>query len=1104
MSIVIDNITYNIEDEEVDEIEYLEILTVDEIIKDNPNFIAFSREEIFNELYDFFKDSNKADGVADLFFRDKAQNIKNFVFVTSAQKKTFECMEENMQELVDEMKRLSKQENEVRQKEKNKFFFALKYDDNKLIRLKPHMKTTVKIDDGVGSGAYYPVYADDDTNLPVVAAYYKQPGSAPADKLYHKILEHMKKPIVFNYADSDGYADVGKLIKAVKPKMKTILENLAVKDDEEVDDRDLDHNDLNAFLMRFDTSLDDISTQDNELLRVHLEGILKEKEDEIKYGKYKIKEVSVSNDKIKFFDQIGKKGLVQLLDITDKMKQDYTLLVERLEEEKMNINAPPLLYNNVNDMIRAVINNDVQLEDILENLKANRDVLVINHAINTIKGLTSNDVEGISGMLDHLTQKFERLKAAINPVFKFQFIDFYHDVKEVKEAGDYSQYEGVPDVYRNNGNYEGMQSLAADDDMPDEETMFENIAQINVGNLEKYWLSIKYRDAVGFTEMLKDVLPVVQSVSQDAKLGVNYERLCDELFKHFRGIASKYDMLQAILAKADIKLADDFVRDLVKISPVVALNASQTSALMTDDLVVYVQQCNRQYCNILYDMLCVGLCWWCLQIQEDIINDKLVYDENSLQVRYYDLWSVNGLPLRDSKAGVLVYIATIFGDVLEETGYDFLLGNGPVLNKLIKTVGNEYQDVVDGLREQSKHIESKRMVKGKQTYDSLAETFRKKDKNSLLQNYIDALVYYPSYKYKAIHKVLLGCCTQQIGLEFESFSDMKNRKDLVAGKKQLQKKMGLKRYSLYTPKKVVEDQGDEEDEEFEGEEFEVPERPPALEANKGVLEGWLESMVEVESPLLPEDHIYTFMTSTKQAITFSKSYVQLFCKTAGYKPNELQALLDNNEINFQSVMLMLCTIYQKYPKNNEIEERLLKNAINTIKDCLKHWKSLIKFSTEYIIQDIKNLQMYVLCRAICLPSNPDISKNILQLSVQAGNSFLATLCKTVYTSLLKHLRMAAMPDEITNQLFISSIREQNKVKQLALMNTKTADERGLMQQIKKIGLQYDDKYNDEQQNEVFNINDQYVGEGERDDDFVLGNQDEYGDDNEDDYGFIYS
>jgi hypothetical protein len=1098
MSIVIDNITYNIEDEDLDEIEYLEILTMEEIIKDNPNFIAFSREEIFNELYDFFKNSNKADAIADLFFKDKAQNIQNIVFLTNAQKKTYPCEDENMQNLIDDINRLSKLQYEVAQKEKNKYHFALKYDDTDAMRLKPHMKTTVKLQD-----AYYPLYAEDETNIPVTGAYYKQRWSSTIDKLYHKIGERLKKPIEFNYADSDAYKNVDKLVKDIRPKMKTIIENLDMNDFE---DEDLDYNDLNALLMRFDTSLDETNTADFEILRVHLEPILQEKAHEIKYAKYKIKELTVSNDKIEFFNQINK-GFMQLLNIPEKMKEDYSILVQKLEEDRMNINAPPLLYNNMNDMIHAVINKDIELEDVIENIRANREVLIINHAMNTLKGLTTNDVESIAGMLEYMTDKFKSLQGAINPVFKFQFIDFYHDIKEVKEANDYSQYEGIPDVYKNDGNYEGMavNDIVDDMDYAQDGGAAGVIGAAGVTGLDKYWLSIKYRDAIGFVEALQVVLPIIDAVSKEARLLMNHERLCDELFKHFSGISSKYDLMQIIMNKAGMPFTDDYVRDIVKISPAIALSNVESSVLMTNDIVEHVQNCNRQYSAILFDMLCIGLCWWSLQVQDEIINDTLIYDDNSLQVRYYNMWSVNGLPLKDSKQGVLVYISSIFVDILADTEYAFLTTGTNVQNKLMKMIQNEYKDVLDALREQSKNIESKRMLKGKQTFEVLKDTFKNKDKNSLLQNYINALIFYPSYKYKSLHKFLLGCCLQQVGKNFEPYNDIKARNDLQSAKNIFAKKLMTqnKQYALYVPQQIHKknEKGDEEsDVEDEANAFELPDVPDNIEINDDIVNTWLEGMIEVENRLLIEDHIYDLMKSTKPAMNWSQSYIKIFCKTAGVKSQDLENLLLQDDVNFKSIFLMLCKIWKQYPASTTEESNLLSSAISTVQDMMKHSKSLVKYVDEYNARDIQNIFTYIVCRAICLPCNVDLQKgNVLQASVNVSNGFISNLMKIVHASLMKHLRASIMPDEKTNADFINKIRENSKNKILQMMNMQTEDQRNITTALKKIGLKYQ-----EEENEMnnYNINNEY-NEFERDDDIIMQDQEDY-DGDADDYGFIYS
>ena len=42
-------------DEELEDIEYTEILSFEEMSRLNPSFIAMDKEEIYNNLYSFFK-----------------------------------------------------------------------------------------------------------------------------------------------------------------------------------------------------------------------------------------------------------------------------------------------------------------------------------------------------------------------------------------------------------------------------------------------------------------------------------------------------------------------------------------------------------------------------------------------------------------------------------------------------------------------------------------------------------------------------------------------------------------------------------------------------------------------------------------------------------------------------------------------------------------------------------------------------------------------------------------------------------------------------------------------------------------------------------------
>jgi len=81
-------------DEELDDIEYAEILSFEEMSKINPSFIALDREEIYNHLYIFFKNKKKADLLRSLFYEilanresndGKIKDFTNYIFAAEGE-----------------------------------------------------------------------------------------------------------------------------------------------------------------------------------------------------------------------------------------------------------------------------------------------------------------------------------------------------------------------------------------------------------------------------------------------------------------------------------------------------------------------------------------------------------------------------------------------------------------------------------------------------------------------------------------------------------------------------------------------------------------------------------------------------------------------------------------------------------------------------------------------------------------------------------------------------------------------------------------------------------------------------------------------------------
>ena len=154
MSVNIDDIEYNYEDEELDNIEYLEIMSLDDIIKDNPSFIALSRKDIKDSLFELFVNNKKADDITNLFYnilndiednRGKLKNYDNYIFNAEVEKidSSYDTIDKNDALNFNNLKKKSVLNHDIA---KDKYFFCIKYNnDSTKLRLKPTSKINITI-----------------------------------------------------------------------------------------------------------------------------------------------------------------------------------------------------------------------------------------------------------------------------------------------------------------------------------------------------------------------------------------------------------------------------------------------------------------------------------------------------------------------------------------------------------------------------------------------------------------------------------------------------------------------------------------------------------------------------------------------------------------------------------------------------------------------------------------------------------------------------------------------------------------------------------------------------------------------------------------------
>ena len=117
-------------DEDIPEIEYYELVSMEELVKVNPNFIAFSKEEIYNEIFNFVKNKFKTENFVKLFYeiinRNKP-NVNNFIVISDADRGNFE--EDDIAAFISNLKKNDKiADINLALKSKNKLWFPLNYN----------------------------------------------------------------------------------------------------------------------------------------------------------------------------------------------------------------------------------------------------------------------------------------------------------------------------------------------------------------------------------------------------------------------------------------------------------------------------------------------------------------------------------------------------------------------------------------------------------------------------------------------------------------------------------------------------------------------------------------------------------------------------------------------------------------------------------------------------------------------------------------------------------------------------------------------------------------------------------------------------------------
>jgi len=1056
------------EDEELNEIEYYELISFDEIIKLDPTFIAFSQEEIYNYFLNFLKSKTKTEGFLNLFNdiiqRQKGYlNTNNFIIIPNAKRNDFTQLFE--EDFVNKIKSFNKEQFNFAFKNKNNIWFPLIYDiDNSSLIFSPKNTTILELN----KNDNYIIFKDDERNIPVLALYFYEPLLTSKTDLNEKIVNFLINDRFKGDVLSKGnFKSIDEMIKNYKIKLPL----------DKIDQDEFDYSNLNKLLNRFNYDLDYIDKENYDILKNYLESIIKNETDyKINYNKIKIEPLNLTNNRFLFFNII--KSFIKLLDITHKSSKEIANRIKDFNDEK-EIFSP--ITNNLEELILNI--NDGNYNDVIKNLKNIRKNISINNFISLFN--SNFDIKLIDKHLDILINKFTLFKNTYKDLFHI-FFDFKDEEYEIKKGLDTKDYEGIPlriDEFKKNATF-----IEEDDDIINDEI---EIIDDNIF-FKKYYHNSRYNLEKGFIEVLKKICPSLKKMSELSKLPINFDIIIEDLFKNFSGkVQDKFSIIKSFY---NDKFDDNYYKEQAKKTEKFVLN--------TDDEDIELINAFQHYISIIIDMFFDVICKWSIDIQINILNGTLMFDRSRCYIPCInDIWNDYGMPYdmdTKDKDGVLPYLICIFEEVFKEdfseNDENYLPFPTDFKKKIIQRIKDLYSNDLKSFQTGDK--KKKKDTKGLEAQKNLVEFFDEKKfplkykdyKNKgdkFFDNFIEALIYMPSVRYEKIHKYLLGCCLEKIDDNFSADIFLKtNRKDLDKAKSVFatERVVNKKRYLRLFFSKIIPPN-------------------PNISIFKGI-------DYNFDTYFIYESSLDEWFNNLSDKTIISKKFkndIQLKLRDTYniHLINYLKNFFNKKEIpkdftfsNYKQILNTISIIlfnhlkFDAFPFISQINE--------TIKE-LDNLSSIINDDNNIFIYQIRTI---FIIRAMCLPSYPDISINSKLIPIiKIDNDISKKITNDISIKIFKIINDFNMPTLEDQINYINKIREENKDKILSNLNKKTREERDIIKEMKKIGLGIDDGDDDLQPIITNKPNDN------AEDDFNLkgDNTFEYDEDLEvENFGFIYS
>jgi hypothetical protein len=1112
-------------DEDLDDIEYAEILTFDEMSKINPSFIALDKEEIYNHLYIFFKDKKKSDLLRTLFYeilndRDskngKISDYTNYVFNVEGELEKYG--DDNSKEATYNF--IEKYNKDTGFSEFVKRRFCISYDrKSNLLRLKPiHNTNTIINGNGEAFPKYHSIIKDyntikcsqiekvediynindgdgDDISLPISGSYYKIPTSTRDDYLYAKIASHLLNSINTNYKSSDDFKDIHELIKNTRPDITSIIKDI----NDNKDSFYLDYSNINNIFKKYDYSLDFITDKDLEILTDYMFTIIKEeKERKNTHKVFKIKRPVLINRKLTFFDNIDK--ILKIINISPQIEaflEKTKELILNYKNDIIQANVEPLKNYNIYDIIRQINEGTITIEDVIEELKLSIKSINIDNALDAINDIleAKENIEAIKGDCYNTRQQFIHSRTHI---FDYDtdgkhFIISKRENKAIRDGNDIDDYEGTHDdddiidddnngIANANGNANAANANA-------------NAANANgnkiVNNydMSAYISNIHFRNEKGFIDILKIILEIIKKINDVANIDINYDALSNYLFKKYRSASTRYDRYLKEFENKNIEDAKKYAKKYAEMTPGHLLNMLNNRQIEKVHIDI-IKKVNDKFIDNINVIFYNSICFWIVDTQDNINKNNIALNMNYLNPSHIDKLNTRGL---------LYYIIEIISDFYKYNDSDsneYIINIKGLKKTLVSIIEEEYKDadkkILDELLNKNTADKINRCSIDKQRYSD-DELY-----------YIDKLLYTPNNnsKFEKIHKYIQGCCLRKLDNNFNDISDFETANNteiiklkklysdarlsnkerdvrFVPTKQAIKKKGNKKGKKAHSGSSNSSGSSSSEDEDTDYTDIYLDEikmqydnikyfskKPDVYNITNYEVNEWLEGMQDI-TELLPNyliDNIINYeLDPVETAITDNIK------KLKNVKNNISSDFLNCKYINYKEILLNICKILysnfnasQIYKDNKTLKTKVMA-AIKEIRKVIKHLYKLNKIKNEENVDVINTINILIISRSLNYPVLAGI-ENI-------PSEFISNKADEIYEYLKNYVEgkynKFLTPEEIA--IFINEKREEYKNKKLKENQNLDIEENEIRRQVKAAGI-IKDNYN-------VNVDDDVGGDG---------------------------